>query len=39
MNEQLERFEARTMNEALKKIRSRFGNEAMILGTMIFRRG
>ncbi len=39
MNEQLERFEARTMNEALKKIRSRFGNEAMILGTRIFRRG
>jgi flagellar biosynthesis protein FlhF len=39
MNEQLERFEARTMSEALAKIRSKFGDEAMILGTRTVRRG
>jgi len=39
MNQQLERFEAPTMSEALDKIRSKFGNEAMIVGSRTFRRG
>jgi flagellar biosynthesis protein FlhF len=39
MKEQLERFEAPTMNEALEKVRARFGNDAMILGSKKFRRG
>ena len=39
MNEQFERFSARTMGEALEKVRERFGHEAMIMGSRKFRAG
>ncbi len=39
MKEQLERFEAPTMNEALDQIRARFGHDAMVLGSKTIRRG
>ena len=39
MNEQFERFSARTMGEALEKVREKFGHEAMIMGSRKFRAG
>lgn len=39
MKGRIARFEARTMDEALEKIRSVFGEDGMILGTRTFRRG
>ncbi|MEM7234106.1 MAG: hypothetical protein AAF517_18155 [Planctomycetota bacterium] len=38
-NQQLARFEAPTMAEALEKIREVFGDDGMIVGTRNFRRG
>ena len=38
MNKQIARIEASTMNEALEKIRTVFGDEGMIVGTRTFRR-
>ena len=39
MNDKFERFSARTMGEALEKVRARFGHEAMIMGSRKFRTG
>ncbi|MCZ6793033.1 MAG: flagellar biosynthesis protein FlhF [Planctomycetota bacterium] len=39
MYDQIARFEAPTMNEALEKIRTVFGDDGMIVGTRTFRRG
>ena len=39
MYDQIARFEAPTMNSALEKIRSAFGDDGMIVGTRTFRRG
>lgn len=39
MNEQFERFSARTMGEVLEKIREKLGHEAMIMGSRKFRTG
>ena len=39
MNEKFERFSARTMGDALEKVRAKFGHEAMIMGSRKFRTG
>ncbi len=39
MDKQVARFEAPTLNEALEKVRSVFGDEGMIVGSRTFKRG